>query len=136
MPPAVTNLARQFAALADHWSPRVVGRVNDQYVKVAKLQGEFVWHAHADEDELFLVRRGRLVIQLEDGRLAGGFTSERPAGGGGPLVVLFAVDLADAERRVREAGGAVVTPAFDFPGGRRFHFTDPAGNELAVWSDR
>jgi predicted enzyme related to lactoylglutathione lyase len=55
---------------------------------------------------------------------------------GGPLIVIFAVDLADAERRVREAGGAVVKPAFSFPGGRRFHFTDPAGNELAVWSDR
>ena len=73
---------------------------------------------------------------FEDGRLAGGITSERPAGGGGPLVVLFAVDLADAERRVREAGGEIVRPAFDFPGGRRFHFADPAGNELAVWSDR
>jgi len=59
----------EFARLTDHWSPRVVGRVNDQYVKVAKLQGEFVWHAHADEDELFLVMRGRLVIQLEDGEV-------------------------------------------------------------------
>ncbi len=73
---------------------------------------------------------------FEDGRLSGGFTSDRPAGRGGPLVVLFAVDLADAERRVREAGGEVVVPPFDFPGGRRFHFADPAGNELAVWSDR
>jgi predicted enzyme related to lactoylglutathione lyase len=73
---------------------------------------------------------------FEDGRLAGGFTSDRPAGAGGPLVVLFAVDLADAERRVREAGGAITQPPFDFPGGRRFHFVDPAGNELAVWSDR
>jgi mannose-6-phosphate isomerase-like protein (cupin superfamily) len=59
----------EFAQLTDHWSPRVVGRVNDQYVKIAKLQGEFVWHAHADEDELFLVMRGRLVIQLEDGEV-------------------------------------------------------------------
>ena len=59
----------EFARLTDHWSPRVVGRVNEQYVKIAKLQGEFVWHAHADEDELFLVVRGRLVIQLEDGEV-------------------------------------------------------------------
>ena len=73
---------------------------------------------------------------FEDGRLAGGLTSERPVVRGGPLVILFAVDLADAERRVREAGGTVTAPPFDFPGGRRFHFTDPAGNELAVWSDR
>jgi hypothetical protein len=73
---------------------------------------------------------------FEDGRLAGGFTSDRPAGGGGALVILFAVNLADAERRVRAAGGTVTVPPFDFPGGRRFHFADPAGNELAVWSDR
>jgi predicted enzyme related to lactoylglutathione lyase len=52
------------------------------------------------------------------------------------LVVIFAVDLADAERRVRGAGGRIVKPAFSFPGGRRFHFADPGGNELAVWSDR
>jgi len=50
--------------------------------------------------------------------------------------VLFAVDLADTEARVRQAGGTIVTPTFSFPGGRRFHFTDPSGNELAVWSDR
>jgi predicted enzyme related to lactoylglutathione lyase len=71
-----------------------------------------------------------------DGRLAGGFTTGRAPTRGGALVVLFALDLADAERRVLDAGGAVVTPAYDFPGGRRFHFADPAGNELAVWSDR
>ena len=71
-----------------------------------------------------------------DGRLAGGFTADRAPTRGGALAVLFALDLADAERRVRDAGGAVVTPAYEFPGGRRFHFTDPAGNELAVWSDR
>jgi mannose-6-phosphate isomerase-like protein (cupin superfamily) len=54
-------------SLTEHWSPKVVGRVNDQYVKVAKLLGEFVWHAHDDEDELFQVIYGTLVIQL-DGR--------------------------------------------------------------------
>lgn len=53
--------------LTEHWSPRVVGRVNDQYVKVAKVLGELAWHKHDDEDELFLVLRGRLRIQFEDG---------------------------------------------------------------------
>ena len=71
-----------------------------------------------------------------DGRLAGGITKAASVRAGGPLIVVFAVDLAVAERRVREAGGTIVKPAFSFPGGRRFHFTDPAGNELAVWSDR
>ena len=52
--------------MTDYWTPRVVGEVNDQYVKVAKLKGEFVWHAHENEDELFLIVYGTLVIQLED----------------------------------------------------------------------
>jgi len=64
------NLERAAGALTDLWSPKVVARVNDQYVKVARVQGEFVWHAHADEDELFLVLRGRLRIEMEDGSVA------------------------------------------------------------------
>ena len=64
------NLAARCAALADYWSPRVVGQVNDQYVKVARVKGELAWHAHADEDELFLVVKGRLVLQFEDGEVA------------------------------------------------------------------
>lgn len=52
--------------MTQYWTPRVVGRVNDQYVKVAKLLGELVWHSHADEDEMFLVVSGRLRIQLPD----------------------------------------------------------------------
>jgi len=63
------NLERAAGALADLWSPKVVARVGDQYVKVAKVQGEFVWHAHESEDELFLVLRGRMRIQLEDGEV-------------------------------------------------------------------
>ena len=73
---------------------------------------------------------------FNDGRLMGGLTRAGRPGSGGVLIVIFAVDLAEAERQVREAGGAIVKPAFSFPGGRRFHFTDPGGNELAVWSDR
>lgn len=63
------NLDAQFDEVAELWSPKVIGRVNDQYVKIAKLKGEFVWHAHEAEDELFLVIRGRLRIQLEDGEV-------------------------------------------------------------------
>jgi predicted enzyme related to lactoylglutathione lyase len=73
---------------------------------------------------------------FEDGRLAGGFSTVRTPARGGALVVLFAVDIDAAQRRVQAAGGTVVKPTFSFPGGRRFHFTDPAGNELAVWTDR
>jgi hypothetical protein len=71
-----------------------------------------------------------------DGRLTGGFTKVAKVQAGGPLVVIFAADLEAAEGQVRAAGGAIVRPMFSFPGGRRFHFTDPSGNELAVWSDR
>ncbi len=71
-----------------------------------------------------------------DGRLTGGFARTETVRTGGPLVVIFAVDLEATERRVQAAGGRVVRPIFTFPGGRRFHFTDPSGNELAVWSDR
>jgi mannose-6-phosphate isomerase-like protein (cupin superfamily) len=59
------NLDAAFEQLTDHWSPHVVGRVNDQYIKVAKLLGEFTWHKHADEDELFQVIRGSLRIEIE-----------------------------------------------------------------------
>ena len=60
------DLQTAAAALPDTWSPRVVAQVNDQLVKVVRVQGTFVWHAHADEDELFLVLRGRLVLEFED----------------------------------------------------------------------
>jgi predicted enzyme related to lactoylglutathione lyase len=74
---------------------------------------------------------------FSDGRLSGGFFSATDAPTEtNPLVVIFAADLEDAETRVTKAGGKIVKPAFEFPGGRRFHFTDPTGLELAVWSDR
>ena len=72
-----------------------------------------------------------------DGRLTGGFVASPAAPARtNPLAVLFAADLASAAQRVLTAGGAITKPAFEFPGGRRFHFTDPNGLELAVWSDR
>jgi len=60
------DIAAELRQVEKHWTPRVVGRVNDQYVKVAKLLGELVWHAHDQEDEMFLVVSGRLRIQLPD----------------------------------------------------------------------
>ena len=66
--------------------------------------------------------------------LDGGFDADGAAGRK-PLVILYAHDLEAMEAKVRAAGGTVVKPIFSFPGGRRFHFTDPSGNELAVWSE-
>ena len=59
------NLAEKLSLITEPWSPRIVGELNGQHVKLAKLQGEFVWHHHENEDELFLVLAGKLVIQLE-----------------------------------------------------------------------
>jgi quercetin dioxygenase-like cupin family protein len=61
-----SNLDAEFGAVTELWSPRVVAVANGQYVKVAKVKGEFVWHAHAEEDEFFLVRRGTLIIRHRD----------------------------------------------------------------------
>jgi uncharacterized protein len=73
---------------------------------------------------------------FEDGRLAGGFYTKDTVTAGGPLVVIYASDLTGRQTKVCAAGGAIVKEIFSFPGGRRFHFTDPAGNELAIWSDK
>lgn len=64
--PAV-NLAQKLAAFSDQWSPRVVAGFNGHDVMVVKAKGEFVWHSHPDTDDLFLVLKGRLTIQLRDG---------------------------------------------------------------------
>lgn len=79
---------------------------------------------------------GPEYASFTDGRLSGGFRAAPEATPGGPLVVLYATDLEGIEARIRESGGRIVRETFEFPGGRRFHFADPSGNELAVWSDR
>ena len=63
------NLEEKFGLFEDHWSPRIVAELNDSYVKLAKLDGEFVWHHHDNEDELFLIVKGRLTIKLRDGEI-------------------------------------------------------------------
>ena len=60
------NLEEKLARISEFWSPKAVGAVNDFHVKLVKLQGEFVWHAHETEDELFLVLKGRLRMQFRD----------------------------------------------------------------------
>jgi len=60
------NLSEKFSLIEDHWSPRIVAELNGQHVKLARVKGEFVWHRHEDEDEMFLVVRGRLDIHLRD----------------------------------------------------------------------
>ncbi|MDQ8730226.1 VOC family protein [Bradyrhizobium sp. LHD-71] len=85
---------------------------------------------------------GPSYCEFNDGRLTGGFAleSEHNPGGankaGGPLVILYANDLAATQQRLESAGAKIVKPIYAFPGGRRFHFADLDGYELAVWSDK
>jgi mannose-6-phosphate isomerase-like protein (cupin superfamily) len=61
------SLAQKFDLFDEYWNPRIAGELNDSYVKLAKLKGEFVWHHHDTEDELFLIVKGHLTIRLRDG---------------------------------------------------------------------
>ena len=60
------NLSQKLGLFSEHWSPRIVAELNDSYVKVVKLHGEFMWHHHDHEDELFFVIKGRLLMKLQD----------------------------------------------------------------------
>jgi len=91
-------LAEKFASFSETWAPRVVGELNGQQVKVARLEGEFVWHHHEQEDELFWVIEGRLAIELRDGTVELGpgelcivprGVEHRPVAHGTVKVVLF-----------------------------------------------
>ncbi len=63
------DLADELSSFYEHWSPKVVARLNDYEIKVVKVDGQFVWHAHDETDELFLVLRGELTIQMRDGNV-------------------------------------------------------------------
>jgi predicted enzyme related to lactoylglutathione lyase len=79
---------------------------------------------------------GPAYTSFHDGRIAGGFdASIPPRPGPSALAVIYSSDLEATQQAVRAAGGTITRPIFSFPGGRRFHFTDPSGNELAVWSE-
>lgn len=65
--PEKLSLSYKYSKFTDHWSPRIIGETNGQLVKLAKVQGEFAWHSHDHEDELFLVIKGKLVIEFRDG---------------------------------------------------------------------
>lgn len=72
---------------------------------------------------------------FEDGRLGGGLQADDSAKPKAPLVVLYAVKLEAARDKIKTSGGIITQDIYSFPGGRRFHFSDPSGNELAVWSE-
>jgi len=59
-------LSQKFSLFSEHWSPKIVGELNNSHIKLAKLKGEFVWHHHDDEDELFFIVKGKLLIKFKD----------------------------------------------------------------------
>ena len=65
----VVNLADKFSLIKDQWDPKIIAQLNDYHLKIARIQGEFVWHSHPETDEVFLVVDGMLTIQLHDGDL-------------------------------------------------------------------
>jgi uncharacterized protein len=77
---------------------------------------------------------GPTYTEFHDGRLTGAFTTGEPVRPGGPLVILYADDLEAAQQQLEKLGATISRKTFSFPGGRRFHFIDPDGYELAVWS--
>ncbi|MDP3909584.1 MAG: hypothetical protein Q8Q14_04265, partial [Gemmatimonadales bacterium] len=75
-------------------------------------------------------------VSFEDGQMSGGFRKVQVNTAGGPLVILYSSKLEKTQADVEKLGARVSRAIFSFPGGRRFHFLDPNGNELAVWSDK
>ena len=62
------NLMEKFSLFTKEWTPKIIGELNGQYVKICKLKGDFVWHSHENEDELFMVFKGTLLMDFRDGR--------------------------------------------------------------------
>ncbi len=106
------------------------------YIEFQTTNMEETKHFYASAFGWELTDYGPEYTSFNDGRLTGGFTVAPEVSKGGPLVVLYSTNLEEIEARIAEVGGKIVRKIFEFPGGRRFHFTDPSGNELAVWSDQ
>lgn len=74
-------------------------------------------------------------LEFNDGNMVGGFAKDLKRGKGGPVVIVYSESLEETKNRILENGGTIIVKTFEFPGGKRFHFADPEGNELAVWSE-
>lgn len=111
---------------------------HDQRIDYIEIEATDIERAQAFYSSAFgwaFTDWGEHYQSFEDGRLQGGLSEVDAVRSGGPLVVIYAVDLEATRERIEIAGGRIVRETFSFPGGRRFHFADPSGNELAVWSD-
>ena len=66
MIPSVINFTEKFDLISEHWSPKIIAQMNDYHFKIAKIQGEFIWHSHPETDEVFIVIHGKMRIELRD----------------------------------------------------------------------
>ncbi len=111
---------------------------NDNHIDYVEIPVLDVNEAKRFYGEIFgweFVDYGPDYASFTTGRMTGGFRKEPNLMKGGVLLVFYEMQLESVKAKVKDAGGRIVKDIFDFPGGRRFHFTDPSGNELAVWSD-
>lgn len=112
-------------------------RGNDRQVDNIEFNVSDIARSKAFYGEVFgwqFVDYGPTYTEFSDGRLTGGFSTGESVRPGGPLVIVYADDLAHTQCRIEAAGGRISRAVFAFPGGRRFHFLDLDGYELAVWS--
>lgn len=119
--PARVNLAEKLALIHEHWRPKVVGQLNGQEVKLVKFRGEFVWHHHENEDELFMPIRGHLCIELRDGaiELGPGEFAIVPRGVEHRTVAVEEVEVLLFEPAATRNTGNVVDADFTAPIGER-----------------
>ena len=119
--PEKVNIAEKFALFSDHWRPRIAGELNGQEVKLVKFRGEFLWHHHENEDELFLVWRGRFRIEFKDHSvtLAAGEFLIVPRGVEHRTVADEEVEVILFEPSATRNTGNVVDGVFTAPGGSR-----------------
>ena len=115
------NLAEKFARFSEHWRPKVVGELNGQEVKIVKFQGQFIWHKHEAEDELFLVWRGRFRVEFRDGavELGPGEFLIVPRGVEHRTVAEEEAEVVLLEPATTRNTGHVLDPTFTAPSGVR-----------------
>ena len=111
----------------------------DKHIDYIELPTVDLMEAKRFYGEVFdwtFVDYGPEYTSFNDGRLDGGFRKEPAVRSGGPLIIIYSINLELIKEKVKSADGTIIKDIFEFPGGRRFHFTDPSGNELAIWSDK
>jgi predicted enzyme related to lactoylglutathione lyase len=106
------------------------------YVEIPVVDVQAAKRFYGDVFGWEFVDYGPDYASFNDGRLDGGLRKDVVGGQGGPLVVFYDANLENKEAKIKSSAGKIVKEIFEFPGGRRFHFLDPDGNEFAVWSDK